>query len=367
MLKPEFDRIPAVLAARPRWVTWAGNKVPFDPALPNSLASVIDPSTWGTFEGTKAAYEEGGRDGIGFVLNGDGVVGIDLDGCVESGKPDPGAIALLDRIGSRYIEFSPSGNGLRSFGLSSPPRRCKGILDGISVELYSKARYLTVTGKVFRDGPVDNLPGFVSISNALSPTEEHRREQRFTEDDRSHLPYSSVGIPAHTIPIEVSQRNKRLFELVRYLKGAMPNATRSELRPIVQDWHRLARPAIGTKDFGITWSDFSRGWEKVLFPAGATLAAVLDGLDGDPFPNGMELLGYGDHGIKLAKICLRLASHHDPEPFFISARQAGELLHIHFSDAAKLLSALVADGVIELVERGVGKRASRYRSRLLNP
>lgn len=361
MLKPVFEHVPVELKVRPRWVTWAGTKMPFDPAMPNSLASVGDPNTWGTFEAAKTAYEEGGRDGIGLVLNGDGLVGIDLDGCVERGKPDPRAVALLDRIGSRYIEFSPSGGGLRSFGFSGPPRRCKGIIDGIRVEIYSTARYLTVTGHVLRDGPIVELPGFLSISDALVPTEENRRERRVTEDDRSHLQYSSVGIPSHTIPTQESQRNKRLFELVRYLKGRMPNATPAELRVIVQEWHRLALPVIGTKDFGITWADFARGWEKVRFPAGATLASVLEGLDSDPLPDGVETFGYGDHGIKLVKICLRLAFYHDPEPFFISARQAGGLLNIHFTDAWKLLSALEVDSVIELVERGAGKRASRYR------
>lgn len=361
MLKPMFEHIPTELRVRPRWVTWKGAKKPYDPSMPNSTANVIDPNTWGTFEAAKTAYEEGGRDGIGLVLNGDGLVGIDLDSCVEDGKPDPRAIALLDRIGCRYVEFSPSGNGLRGFGFAGSPRRCKGVIDGISVELYSTKRYLTVTGHVFCEGPIVDLPGFFSISDELAPTEENRRLQRITEDYRSHLQYSSVGIPSHTIPTAESQRNKRLFELVRYLKGKMPSAPLVELRIIVREWHRLALPVIGTKDFGITWADFLRGWEKVCFPAGETLAAVLKDVDDDLLPDGIEALMYGDHGKTLAKICLRLASHHGPEPFFISARQAGKLLNIHFTDASKLLSALVADGVIKLVERGAGKRASRYR------
>lgn len=361
ILKPEFDRIPRALVELPRWVTWAGKKVPFDPSVPNTPASVTDPDTWGTFDTARNAYDEGGRDGVGIVLNGDGLVGIDLDNCVKHGKPDPQALALLARIGSRYIEFSPSGRGLRGFGYSAPPKRCKGVIDGISVELYATARYLTVTGHALNDGPIAELPGFLSVSDALAPTEENRREQRTTEDDRSHLLYSSVGIPAHTIPTEEGQRNKRLFELARYLKGAYPQATPNELRDVVQEWHRLALPAIGTKDFSVTWSDFMRGWEKVRFPAGATLAAILEGIDADPLPDGIKALGYGDQGQKLVKVCRRLADHHSPEPFFISARQAGDLVGIHFTDASKVLAALAADGVIELVERGAGNRASRYR------
>src|SRR5690606_4010765 len=157
ILKPEFDRIPRALVELPRWVTWAGKKVPFDPSVPNTPASVTDPDTWGTFDTARNAYDEGGRDGVGIVLNGDGLVGIDLDNCVKHGKPDPQALALLERIGSRYIEFSPSGRGLRGFGYSAPPKRCKGVIEGISVELYATARYLTVTGHALNDGPIAEL------------------------------------------------------------------------------------------------------------------------------------------------------------------------------------------------------------------
>ena len=178
---------------------------------------------------------------------------------------------------------------------------------------------------------------------------------------RLHLLYSSVGIPAHIIPTKQGQRNKRLFELARYLKGLYPHATENDLRVFVREWHRLALPAIDTKDFAITWADFARGWDKVRFPAGATLAAILEGTQGDPLPAGIDDLGYGPQGQHLVKICRRLAQHHEPEPFFISARQAGELIGVHFTDASKVLAALVTDKVIELVEKGAGTRASRYR------
>jgi len=56
-----------------------------------------------------------------------------------------------------------------------------------------------------------------------------------------------------------------------------------------------------------------------------------------------------------------LQAHHGDAPFFISARQAGDVLGIHFTDASKMMAALVTDGVLQLVSKGVGKVASRYR------
>jgi hypothetical protein len=39
------------------------------------------------------------------------------------------------------------------------------------------------------------------------------------------------------------------------------------------------------------------------------------------------------------------------------------VLGIHFTDASKMLAALVRDGVLQLVSKGAGKVASRYRFR----
>ena len=67
--------MPAELIQLSRWVCWKDKKVPYIATALNSKASVTDEGTWATFEQTKTAYEEGGYEGVGFVLNGDGIVG----------------------------------------------------------------------------------------------------------------------------------------------------------------------------------------------------------------------------------------------------------------------------------------------------
>lgn len=57
--------------------------------------------------------------------------------------------------------------------------------------------------------------------------------QKNTEDDRSNLLCSSVGIPASTLPAQEGQRNRCLFELARWVKGNHPDASREEQRAIV--------------------------------------------------------------------------------------------------------------------------------------
>lgn len=359
MLAPDFAAIPGELRNLPRWVVWKGAKVPYCPTAVNSKANATDPGTWATFDQAQTAYDEGDYLGVGFALNGDGIVGIDLDKCVTDTTPTVASIDLMMRIGCTYIEFSPSGTGLRGFGYgeSLDGKRKKGILDGLNVELYANARYLTVTGRPLLQGPLKPLPGFSAVAAELGshPTEENR-SLRKTSHDILH----SVSA---CLPAGEGQRNRCIFDLARRLKGERPDATRDELRAILQEWHRLALPAIATKAFSVSWAEFEHAWRSVKYPHGETLGAIIDGLDlKAPLPDQLLALGYGEHEAPLLHVCMALQGHAGDEPFFIGARTAAELLgHTDHSTAAAMLRAFVADGVLELVKRGVGKVASRYR------
>ncbi len=358
ILGPNFGVMPNELRRIPRWVVWKGSKVPYCPTASNSKANVIEPDTWATFGQAQTAYEEGGYLGVGFVLVGDGIVGVDLDKCVHSGQPDPVALDILNRVGCCYVELSPSGTGLRGFGYGDNIPGKRGLIDGIRVELYASKRYLTVTGRSLLPGPLVKLPGFSEVAHAIRAPDLQKR----TEEDRSNLLSSSVGIPHFTLPVQAGQRNLCLFELARYLRGRIPQASREELRVLVIKWHDLAQPVIGTKDFAITWADFLYGWEKVQKPFGSTMQAITATIDYEsPLPAGLDALGYGEPCKRLVRLCIALQVHQGTVPFFISARQAGEQLGLHFTDASKMLRALVADKVLEEVSKGAGKVASRYR------
>lgn len=89
---------------------------------------------------------------------------------------------------------------------------------------------------------------------------------------------------------------------------------------------------------------------------------IIDAIDHSaPLPSRLLALGYGTAGNKLTRICAALQAHHGAEPFFLSARQAGDLLGVHYTDASKMLAALVSDGVLTLVTKGSVRTASRYR------
>lgn len=221
ILTPDFKAIPAELRSLPRWVVWKEQKVPYCATASDRKASVTAPSTWATLEQTQAAFNAGRCLGVGFVLSGDGIVGVDLDKCVHAGEPEANALALLDRIGCEYIELSPSGTGLRGFSYGDNIKGRRGQLDGVNVELYTSGRYLTVTGRPLLSGPLVRLKGFSEVAEAISAPDL----QKNTEDNQSNILLSSVGIPPNTLPTQEGQRNRYLFELARYLRGTYPHAS----------------------------------------------------------------------------------------------------------------------------------------------
>ena len=149
--------IPQTLQDRQQWVCWRrlerdgrATKVPFSPE--GKPASVSDPGTWTDFETALNAYQQGGFDGIGFVLTqDDGIVCVDLDHARNGAGWKDEALEIV-RMLDTYTEISPSGDGLHvwAFGKLPNGRRRNG-----KVEMYDSGRFITVTGDHLPITPTD--------------------------------------------------------------------------------------------------------------------------------------------------------------------------------------------------------------------
>lgn len=135
--------IPADLRNRDRWIRHE-NKRPM--SVEGYWISVTDERAWSSFE---SAVESDCGDGAGFVLNGDGVVCIDLDDVVADGVVSEQARALIDSLPETYVEFSPSGRGLHIWGFAQLDAGRRFVVDEMKVEIYPDGRYLTVTGRKY--------------------------------------------------------------------------------------------------------------------------------------------------------------------------------------------------------------------------
>jgi primase-polymerase (primpol)-like protein len=149
--------IPPQLQELPQWVLWKyegaegtkPKKPPF--TTDGKRASVANPETWTTFtEAMKTYTQWGGYEGLGLILT-NGLTVIDLDNCLDAGKPNQQTQQII-RATSSYTEISPSGKGLHIFLFGNVPgtARRRG-----SVEMYDTARYITITGRPLPGTPTE--------------------------------------------------------------------------------------------------------------------------------------------------------------------------------------------------------------------
>jgi primase-polymerase (primpol)-like protein len=149
--------VPDEMIALNRWVRHS-QKRPM--AVGGWWCSVTDPSHWSSFAD---ALSSDVGDGVGFVLNGDGIVCIDLDDCVVDGVPTHEAAEFVECLGDTYSEFSPSGRGLHVWGFGYMDKGRRFTADGLKVEAYPAGRFITVTGKPYRRAGL----GVIDLARAL--------------------------------------------------------------------------------------------------------------------------------------------------------------------------------------------------------
>lgn len=141
------------------------------------------------------------------------------------------------------------------------------------------------------------------------------------------------------IPTKPQDRHFRLFGLTRALKGLFPGVPPSAVAPFVAAWLHLARPFIRTQGWDENWRDFLDGWPRVRFPTDGLLVAAIEELEcGDSLP---EIVGFQQtEQRQLIALCAALQWFHGSEPFFLSARKAGEIVGVSRSTANRWMRDL---------------------------
>lgn len=126
-------------------------KVPFSPHYDGRAKSGSKDGshvrTWGTFDEACRAVDKYGYDGVG-IMFGNGIMGIDIDGCIEDGKMSDSARDIITRVNS-YTEYSPSGTGVHTLCFGEIPKGVRN--DDIGLEMYPSGRFFTLTGHRFEN------------------------------------------------------------------------------------------------------------------------------------------------------------------------------------------------------------------------
>jgi hypothetical protein len=171
-LDPALEKFPAELKVLPNYVVWAFvlrqnrnsqwavTKIPYQ-ALPNGVrreARSNDPRTWSTLAEAQRALAEGKGffDGLGFMFQGSGYSGVDLDNVlVEGGDVVPWADELLTELRDTYVEHSIRGEGFHGIvhGVFSGGGKSQKFADRTGFELYCNGRFFVVSGKPYNSSP----------------------------------------------------------------------------------------------------------------------------------------------------------------------------------------------------------------------
>lgn len=193
------------LTKLPRWVCWRwercnGKKWTKVPYRTNgrSKASTSDPKSWSTFNEARDAWKKDKSLGIGFVFNGDGIVGVDIDDCRD---PETGTIAdwaqeIIDHLGS-YAEVSPSGTGVKVFIRGELPAergRKFSHSSGGALEVYATGRFFVVTGQHIEGTPVELKRRPKSLLALVEKAQSWKQETKRNEPPKSGLKTTLIDV-----------------------------------------------------------------------------------------------------------------------------------------------------------------------------
>lgn len=121
-------------------------------------ASHSEPSHWTGYDDAIRTAAAMAAAGVGFVFHeSDPYSGIDLDGCrdPETGAIEDWALRIIEQANS-YTEISPSGTGVKIFVRGKLPEALiVSFGEHTGIEVYSTARYFTVTGQHLAGTPTE--------------------------------------------------------------------------------------------------------------------------------------------------------------------------------------------------------------------
>lgn len=339
-------------------------KIPVIIGQPDKYASSTDPATWRTFSDAIAGLERREFTVAAYALAGDGVILIDVDECINGGSPNALASSVM-KLCPTYTEVSISGAGLHLVARMPVPRGR--MVPG--VEVYPDKRLMTMTGNRLWGTPAEIHDFDQAITQRLLSLVPEDAEVISSASSVSSAYSGTVSLHdvdeaiGRCIPKKVGDRNACLFNLARLLKFNLGYEGRkiTDIRPLVEQWHKRALPVIGTKPFVDSWADFTRAWRDAKLPMDARmLEEIYSKVRKQPLPS--EAVNYDRDEVKwLLGLCWELSKLTTTGRFFLSCHCAGDLLGVDSRQASRWLNMFEVDGVIVREETGNEYRANRYR------
>lgn len=197
------------------WICWGDRKVPIAYGY-TYPTSATDPALWQTYDKCIDWRDEKKLKGIGFAFSLDvGVVGLDVDKCVdEDGNIDREVQFLIDYMDS-YTEYSQSGRGIHIliFGKKNSPKSEFPLPNGMTLEVYDQKRFFAMTGNKVIGTPSEINERTDRLSSIIA------EKQTNTADDILIAP-SLVSID----DVQYLQLNEELESKIKFAESRIASA-----------------------------------------------------------------------------------------------------------------------------------------------
>lgn len=164
------------------------------------------------------------------------------------------------------------------------------------------------------------------------------------------------------VPVGIGERNRRLMDLVRHLKGLPEKWNAFKAWVVFREWWGAAVSVVGTKQIETSWLEFLRAWanchtpQKQMDVEELYRAAAMQVL-----PNRAERL---PENLKLLLgACMVLQAWHGDRPFYLSVEDAGRIVKLTKMWGCKAFKRLCDEGFLERISTGsnLTGKASYYR------
>jgi len=147
--------IPEILITRRQWACWsyerdASGRPSKPPRMPDGRpADGHDPRTWSSFDDCYDQYTRGQCDGVSYAFQeAQNLLAFDLDHLAHWRQRDMAIVRMLES----YTEWSASRDGLHVWLRGRLP---EGRRRRDDIEIYSRARFLAVTGARLEGTPAE--------------------------------------------------------------------------------------------------------------------------------------------------------------------------------------------------------------------
>lgn len=281
---PNRDQLPSQLTDLDQWICWKAvnrnGKTAKLPIMPGGLmaASVSLPATWTSFATARLAAKAFCLSGVGFVFRpSGGIVGIDLDSCIDdAGQLEHWAAKIVEQF-QTYTEISPSGRGVKLFGLADIAERglsmpvAGHLVNGKrpAIEVYGWGRYFAVTGRAVLFPPAglaDIRAPLVALLTFMQQTQQMRSTvppagyQRMSDGDKllsrgraylAKVPPAVSGNGGHNVTYAAACGLIRRIGLSRELAFAL-----------LCEWNERNQPPWSEKELWHKIDDAAKGQNK---------------------------------------------------------------------------------------------------------